>query len=266
MGRIRFDRTGDLVENVVWCFDVVTDWERWEEQGWLYGEWSGKREHEEIRDCRSDRSHVTATRLKKVTIDLEPGKIVPDFLALTNHGFSIASSEFARKLRVSDLTGYELVDGVEICVNYGAIENPKLYIFDVSGRAGSCRRWKVEDAPNVCPYCNKEPILCSERGWRSFFDCPRCGKRVHHGGGFLVEPDGLSLLLEEEPTKPIVEARAWDGKDLFCVRGHGGGWFANRRAKAWFDRTHVIGVEFEPALLNVEGIKDRLPDGSKLGT
>jgi hypothetical protein len=59
-----------------------------------------------------------------------------------------------------------------------------------------------------------------------------------------------------------VEARDWNGSDLFCVRGHEGGWFSNRRAKEWFDRTHVVGIEFEPALLNIEGLRGRLPDGS----
>jgi hypothetical protein len=265
MGRIRFDLTsGRLVESLIWRFGVGADWEKSFNRGWAYGEWSGIQEHEAVRDCPVDRTHETGDTTKRLVITLNGGKWLPDFLGLSNHGFPIASADLVRRLRDSRLTGYTVRDGVDIDVNQSDVRQPKLYLFDITGRAGFCRRWRVEDAPNLCPYCRKEPILCEGCGWRSFFDCPKCGKRVHHGGGYTIAPDGKSFLLEGEPKKPVVEAGDWDGSDLFCVRGHEGGWFANRRAKDWFERTHVVGIDFEPALLNIEGLRGRLPDGSSI--
>ncbi len=265
MGRIRFDLTsGRLVEGLIWLFGVGTDWKMASEHGWAYGELNGRREHDAVRDCPVDRTHETDDTTKRLGITLYGGKWLPDFLGLTNHGYAIASADMIRRLRDSRLTGYTARDRVDVPENYSSNRQPELYPFDITGRAGFCRRWRVEDASNLCPYCRKEPILCEGCGWRSFYDCPACGKRVHHGGGYTIKPDGKSLFLEKGPKKMVVEARDWDGSDLFCGRGHGGGWFANRRAKDWFDRTHVIGIDFEPALLNVEGLRGRLPDGSSI--
>ncbi|MGP0062630.1 MAG: hypothetical protein ACLQGP_03370 [Isosphaeraceae bacterium] len=265
MGRIIFDLdSGRLAEDLIWRFGVVTDWERSLDLGWAFGEWLGVEESEAVRDCPSDPTHETDRATRRIAIQLCEGRRLPDFLALTNHGFEIASSKLVERLRASGLTGYQARDGVDVAVNRSSIRLPSLHLFHVVGRAGFCRRWRVVDAPNLCPYCESEPILCSGCGWRSFFDCPKCGKRVHHGGGYLIPPDGKSLNLEGQPEKIVVEAQDWDGSDLFCVRGEGGGWFANRRARDWFERARVIGIEFEPALLNIEGLGSRLPDGSPI--
>ncbi len=263
MGSISYDsRRGRLVPGLVWHFGNVVSWEKDVDLGWAFGEWLGSSEEEPLHECPVDKSHKTDTRTTTVEIGLCGGKFVPDFLSLTNHGFPIVSGTFAARLKESRLKGYKLIDGVEISHNTSEAKLPHLKLFDVVGRAGFCLRWRVEQAPNICPYCKTEPILCPGCGWRDFYGCPNCARRVHHGGGFDLGPDGKSLELEKEPDKWIVEAKQWDGSDIFYVGGHGGGWFANRRATHWFEKSHVLGIKFDESLLNTEGFDRTLPDGS----
>lgn len=255
MGSISYDsRRGRLVAALVWNFWIGADWEKASDLGWAYGEWIGRQREDRLHECPTEKSHQTGTRTTAVEVDLFGGKVLPDCLALTNHGFPIISNSLATRLKASGLTGYKLFDDVVIAENMSDARDPHCQLLDVVGKGGFCLRWQVKDAPNICPYCKKEPILCAGCGWRDFYDCPRCGRRVHHGGGYEVAPDGKSLRLEPGPDKLIVEAKDWDGSDLFCVRGHGGGWFANRRAKSWFEKCHILGVEFEESLLNLEGV------------
>jgi hypothetical protein len=117
----------------------------------------------------------------------------------------------------------------------------------------------VEGAPNSCPYCGREPVVCSGCGWFSEFGCPRCGKSVHYHRDHPEQADGKKLLYEGYPSILIVDGKNWDGSDWFSVDGHGGSWFVNRRAKHWFEATHVLDPKFKPALLNVEGMSRPLP-------
>ena len=265
MGSISYDsKRGRLVPGLVWRFGIVADWEKALEAGMIFGEWLGTEREDSLHDCPSDKSHQTGTTTTFLDIGLRGGKGLPDFLALSNHGFPIVSSVMAKRLRASQLTGYDLSDGVAISDNTSKAKDVDFELFHVVGKGGFCTRWRIEDAPNVCPYCEKEPILCPGCGWREFFWCPRCKRRVHHGGGYEIAPDGKNLELKPEPDKWIVEAKEWDGSDLFNVPGHGGGWFANRRAKAWFDKCHILGVEFDEAFVNIESVKRVLPDGSAI--
>ncbi len=107
----------------------------------------------------------------------------------------------------------------------------------------------------MCPYCGRAAIVCDGCGWCSEDGCPNCKKPVHYFAGDPQGADGKRLRYERFPQTLIVEGKDWDGSDWFRVKGHGGSWFVNRRAKEWFERTYTLDMQFKPALFNSEGMK-----------
>jgi hypothetical protein len=179
-------------------------------------------------------------------------------LSLSNHGFNIVSRAFAERLKRSGLTGFATRKGVTINVNQSGAKDPDFLLLDVVGRGGLCTRWHVEGAPNCCPYCGRQPVVCSGCGWLSR-ECPQCGNQVYYDRDHPEQADGKKLLHKGWPSILIVDGKSWDGSDWFVVDGEGGSWFVNRRAKHWFEATHALETKFKPARLNVEGMRRPLP-------
>jgi hypothetical protein len=265
VGSIVFDaQTGKLTEGLVWTFNFGDALIVFDEPKRAWADTVIAAKHKRIHECKLNKAHETDEVLEDVVVGLFGGEQLGDFLPMMLGAEMIVSRAFAQRLKGSGLKGLDVEDVVR-ADNQSAVKNPELRQFKIVGRAGFCRRWRIEGAANLCPYCKREPVLCAECGWRSFYECPRCRKRVHHGGGYTIEPDGKSLELRQGRDLSIVEANEWDGSDIFQVGGHGGGWYFNRRAKDWFERTHVLDTTFIGALLNVEGLGNRLPDGSLIG-
>jgi hypothetical protein len=265
MGSLDYDsRSGALVEGLIWEFPVAVDLQAAMKGDRVYGEWTGKERSEELFQCPVSRQHKTGTRTLEVEIDLFGGPHLGDFLPLTNHGFRIVSDTFSERLRRSGLKGFAIREGVRVGENQSGAKAPKFFFLDVVGKGGTCRRWRVKDAPNSCPYCGHEPVICPGCGWCSQYGCLACGKRIWYDGGDPGDADGRRLLYGGYPKTLIVEGKDWDGSDWFAVEGHGGDWFVNRRAREWFERVHVLDAKFKPALLNLEGMPGVLPDGTRI--
>jgi hypothetical protein len=251
MASIVFDsKSGNLVEGLVWAFPSMGDFEAVLEMNLVYGECNGRERSEDLYLCPVSKTHKTGIRTHEVEIDLFGGPAPGDFLTLTNHGFNIVSHAFAEQLKESGLTGFSLRDGVKIAENQSSLDDPKFYFLDVVGKGGFCRRWRVKGAANFCPYCKVEPVICPGCGWCSQYGCPNCGKRVDYSR--REDKDGKNLLCESFPETLIVNSADWDGSDWFAVEGPGGNWFANRRAKEWFETAGLeLGDGFKPALLDL---------------
>jgi hypothetical protein len=55
------------------------------------------------------------------------------------------------------------------------------------------------------------------------------------------------IRFEGRPKELVVTDRDWDGSDIFTVRGLASGAFVTRKAKEWFERAHVVEVQFKGA-------------------
>jgi hypothetical protein len=260
MGSIRYDAaSGTLRDGIIWEFVSAGDLEAAMEADRVYGEWTGREKAEDLHDCPVSKQHVTERRVLSVSIDLFGGAVLGDFLSLTNHGFNIVSRPFAERLKRSGLTGFATRKGVTINVNQSDAKDPEFFLLDVVGRGGFCTRWHVEGAPNSCPYCGREPVVCSGCYQLSKWECQQCGKEIYYDRDHPEQADGKKLLFDRYSSILIVDGKNWDGSDWFLVDGDGGGWFVNRRAKSWFEATHTLDTKFKPALLNVEGMKRLVP-------
>ena len=186
----------------------------------------------------------------RIILDLYgTGPSIPDFVMENNYDLQIISNAFASKLINSGLTGFSISSCITIAVNQSGVRDPRLFLLEIVGQGGDCYRFELQGGPNLCQFCNQAPIVCPE--------CGQLNRRCTHCDKILVgEGVGLIRPMNFQASR-IVEARDWDGSDVFVVsRGassDGGGWFVNRRAKEWL-RENLIKFECREALLNIEGV------------
>jgi hypothetical protein len=228
--------------------------------GQLYGDWTGDEKAHDEHDCPVSKRHETGFTIVETSIELYGRDNPIEFLPMVTYGADIVSKQFADKLKGSRLTGFALHDGVTIADNCSDREKPEFLLLDVVGSAGFCRRWQVHGGPNLCPYCEKEPLVCSGCGLCcSRFGCPRCKKRVHYFAGDERKNDGKNFLFDLPPDVWVVDGEDWDGSDWLAMKWfEAGAWFVNRRAKEWFERTRCRDISFKPAMLNIEGMDPAL--------
>ena len=183
-------------------------------------------------------------------IDVELfGRTLTHIVDVVDHGFSMLTEDFAKRLTASGMTGFAVRNAVKISANQSGAADPKLLLFEVKGKGGFGHRYKVRGGPNLCPKCKHSPVICAYCG-RISSKCSVCGFDLIRTGP-NGDPD--SIVLEAAPTKLIVANRDWDGSDIFGVDGPGGGVFFSRRAKEWFEELHIFEVNFKPALIDMVG-------------
>lgn len=116
-------------------------------------------------------------------------------------------------------------------------------------------RWKVKDAPNLCPDCNKEPMVCPGCGRVNTPCCKLCDKWTVYNPKYPEYSDPLGFSLVHLEGDRIVDGKQWDGSDWFRIEGSP---FVSNRAKEWMERTHTHPITFKPALLDIEGMDPAL--------
>jgi len=252
MRTIHYDTTtGKLLKERIWGF---RGYEGFVADKYVYALLSAMWKSEERHDCPIDKRHVTNVTITEVRLALYGGPRLGDFVPEKNDGLLIVSESFAERLKDSKLTGFTCRPIVKIDDNQSQVKHPKLFYLDLTGKGGFCRRLKVRGAPNTCPFCGKEPVVCPGCGviQRECLSCrqlvlylpeARMGSRMK---GFQL--DGYP------PDVSIVEAKEWDGSDGFMSGGSG---YISSRANAWLEKTHTSPTEFVPALLNVEGVEEK---------
>jgi hypothetical protein len=250
MGTVYYDdRSGKLVPGQVWQFGsadlgaLETPWD------FAYAELS-KSDSEFVYECPINKKHSTGLRERSLVIDLF-GKKVVDFVPISLDLSLVVSDRFIARLSASGLTGFAIKKVVQVAVNQCKEKDPRLALMEITGKAGRDHRWKIRGAPNRCPFCGHEPLICPTCGFHNH-PCVVCDKPTLMGPDAKVPADDRRLRIEAFPEVKIVEGTDWDGSDWFMV----GGMFISDRAKEWLERTHTFPIDIKPALLNVQGMKN----------
>lgn len=250
-GTIYYDNTtGKLVSDKVWQMSFSYSDINPPIGEVVYAESSEKTR--EIADCPRDKRHITDCQITEVALGLFSGKALGDFVPA--FGLPIISDRLAKRLVETDLTGYEVQPIVKIEENQSGLKHPKLFYLAFVGKGGRyTSRLRIKDAPNLCPHCGKEVMLCPACGFFNDCECIGCGKITvfRPNNPDYSHPKG-HLIKWPFPETLIIEGKEWDGSDFF-----GGGCFVSNRCKEWLERTHTFPVAFKPALLNIEGAEDR---------
>jgi hypothetical protein len=200
-------------------------------------------------ECPVSRMHQTRLSCDSVSVDLFGGPKVGNFVPVCQHGHNIVSAKFADQLKRSGLTGWRVRPVVKVEVNQSKVAHPELLLFEVVGKGGICRRFRVTPPATKCPFCGRELMICPGCG-KINSPCWQCGKPTLVAEDENPGPTDKRVRIGKYPDRLIVEAKDWDGSDLFAVEGNGGSWFATNKAKAWFEANHIDEVVFKPALLN----------------
>jgi hypothetical protein len=246
------DKTGKLVLGLVWAIEVsfrsdhVTIWGR-----------GVTGQQQDIKECPIDREHVTDLRTTALTLEVFGGDRTADFVPVAEDADILVTAEFAKRLKDSGLSGFKLQPIVKIERNTSRVKHLTLLYLDITGRGGHNLRTKVKGAPNLCPHCAKEIMVCPGCGRFNWPKCRVCDKFAlfRPDAPEYSHPDGFRLALDFLKDRPnIVEAKDWDGSDFFR---QGGSPFCSTRAKEWMENTGTFPVSFQPALLNIEGVEDR---------
>src|SRR5256885_1928189 len=88
MASISFDdRSGKLVQALIWEQQAAAPDQTF--KGRVYGEYTGKGKFTDIRRCSLDKEHSPRLACEEVWIDLFGGKVLGNFIPLSNHGFNI---------------------------------------------------------------------------------------------------------------------------------------------------------------------------------
>jgi len=266
-GIIYYNHTkGRLVRDLVWTFDLVTGELLTMVKGIVYGEVAQiKRNIKQAKTCSVSKLHDTSFKPAAIRIDLFGKNTLGDFVPLDD-GLPVISEPFALRLRTSKLTGWRVQPIVSIGVNQswfpkrsdirGDLANPKLFYLEFTGNGGqSHARFDIANAPNECPSCHKEPMVCRVCGHRNWPSCVRCGKwsLFDPKDPEWSNPKGF-VLKGYPPQEQIVEAKQWDGRDFFRADGIP---MVSKNAKEWLEKTHTFPIAFKPAVLNIEGVEHK---------
>jgi hypothetical protein len=215
--------------------------------------------------CGSDPTHITATYWHDVPVRLRWGPEHGDLISCDGHGnrLVLLTERIVESLRATPFTGYRLepVQIDQVGDEYFRVEehHRRMKLWDLQFLGRRCRRpYSVVDAPNACPFCGHEPLICAECG-NHFDKCARCEKyawvipKNHKGAG-----DPRLLLTVEGfwgKTQQIVEARKWDGSDFIYEdieetnREH----IVTRRVVDWLLSIHAAPFFARPVPVDVTG-------------
>jgi hypothetical protein len=187
-------------------------------------------------------------------VELFGGVRLGDFVYNHMTGGFFVSGEFSRRLHESKLTGFRTRENITIVRNPYDIPNAQILQVEATSNPILDFRYGLENAPNACPHCGNEPMICSGCGRVNIPCCSKCDRWTIFNPEYpeYSDPNGLRVKRYEGPS--IIEAKDWDGSDWFR---QGGMLFVSNRAKEWMERTHTHPIEFKPALLNIEGVEDK---------
>jgi hypothetical protein len=255
MKSVYYDRSsGDLRAGRVWRAEwhIDEDDDRVFEENLLYAKFLEAHQLEDVTLCYRGPGHATDVRVGSIDVDLL-GKTPGNFVKLYDHGFSIVTDGFVKQMEGHQLTGLKFRQAVRVTVNQSDVKDPKLSLVEITGNGGFCHRFKIKGGPNACPHCGRAQVICDYCG-TVFDDCPSCGREM-----VSVRPDAQGAQadtfgFEGAPKTLIVANRDWDGSDIFAVKGPAGGVFISRRAKEFFEKSHIFEVHIEDALLDMSGV------------
>lgn len=251
MATIYYDaKSGNLVQGIVW--ELLPDDRGAFDHTFVYG--NDLSETDWTYQCPSNKKHQTGASSEEILLEIFGGPSVTDWVRIADRG-GIVTQDFADRVQACKLTGMSFRNCVKVDCNQSKIETPKFLLAEVPGKGGRCQRFKVSGGPNICPFCGLEPVVCPD--CRVVFNwCPNCDQRILRDEGDVKLGD-IRLVHRGFPNSLIVEAKDWDGSNFFAVKGTGGSWFVDRKAKDWLEKTHVTGSKLRPALLNIEGVEDK---------
>lgn len=155
---ISYDRTsGELKDGIVWESRWISLTETLD-KNLVYAKYHDAR----LRDvtlCHRGPEHATDVRVEWIKVNLFGG-VLGNFIQMADHGFLMVNEVFARRLKGSGLTGFELREVVELAENSSGIEAPRFLLFAITGKGGFCHRFKVQGDSNLCPKCRRSAVIC----------------------------------------------------------------------------------------------------------
>jgi hypothetical protein len=102
---------------------------------------------------------------------------------------------------------------------------------------------------NQCPFCGVAPLFCTVC-LEGFLNCRSCGKRGIVGTDESPKKSDPRLLYVPAPYDRIIDARMWDGSDIFGEHING---FVTRRVVDLLVKLKAHPFEAEPVPVNVYG-------------
>jgi len=247
MGEIIFDESGELRNGIVYQFGIQFDDQvSGRDDTWVISHLTPSR----------DEQYRAGVEDKETWLwideggDLAGGARLSDFIANPLERV-ICPASFLRRLHATPFRGYSATPYV-YSENQSSHPHPEL--FSVWFLGINCRRVRrIVNAPNACPQCGHEPLICAERGLEPYA-CPECAfvfsvaESQHLGEG--------DLRLKARGTPPpsmILEGRRWDGSDFIAA----GGWnFITKRVLDWLLAIHAAPFYVRPARICVDGMTD----------
>ena len=193
-------------------------------------------------------AHQRQPFVEQLEGDLSGGRHVADFVIDVTVGWLLVTTEFARLLRATALTGYDLRT---LKVNVNQSDVPDIGLFHLQGVGENCERPpRVVGVENRCPSCRSAQVVCETCGCR-WFTCPSC-KREMYVTPARYQGDGDKRLLIEPFSRNggILEGHRWDGSDFITSHHH---IYLSKRAFEWMMRIHVGPLIGIPARFCIDG-------------
>ena len=183
--------------------------------------------------------------------DLFDGPAVADFVIDVTIGWLLVTSGFARLLRETTLTGYDLRP-FKVIVNQSEV--PKIELFHLQPCGFNCERPPhITRGENLCPFCKRSPVFCSTCGNR-WFTCPNCRSQMHVTPGYQGPDDKRLLIQRNSRNGGILDGNRWDGSDFMTSHDH---MYFSGRAFEWMMTIHAGPLVGIPARFCVDGMDAR---------
>ncbi len=221
--------------------------------------WENECGSQNVIDC--PHGHVTAQYWKDLEVDLTYGAKAATLIRADMEGqyAMLIGWDFAGQLLNSGLVGYRfapvLVHSEWLRKWVPDLTVPDLVDLQFTGRR-CLRPLSFRDAPDACPHCGREPLVCTACGFE-YGLCPQCGKFAFKPFTAKREPGDKSLTVcpYEERNLVIVEGSRWDGSDFIYGRWDDGyPHIITKRALDWLLSVNAAPFYAHPALVNIDGL------------